>query len=77
MVTGAVLSTGLGSDFAVGLGRLPAVVDAAARVAGGLGVDLIAVHRLIEDAKANVVEFKPGLDLNAHNAESNRRLGPG
>jgi hypothetical protein len=81
LVDGVFLSAGLGADFAVlKVAGRPAAGAGGGRVFRSSGLraaDLIAVHRLIEDAKANVVEFTPGLDLSAHNAESNRRLSPG
>ena len=73
------LVSGLGTDFAIykgpgrGAGRRGGR-DAlgASRPRGGL----VAVNRLIEDAKASIVEFTPGREVIADDAASNLRRGP-
>jgi hypothetical protein len=82
-VNDGLLLDGLGEDFAIYKSANHWGGVAWAGLVGGVAaerlqtVDLIAVHRLIENAKANVVELTQGLDLTVHNAIANPRLSPG
>jgi hypothetical protein len=75
---GAAADAGLGRNFGIfkaDLGCASAVgYGGATRV---MCVDLLATNRLVEDAKASVVEFTPDRELLAEDAASTLRCGPG
>ncbi|MDR3443427.1 MAG: hypothetical protein P4L65_10495 [Legionella sp.] len=79
-VLGDGLLAGFGSDFGIYKGGRggAAGVGGGGRVGWGLRPrDLVAVSRLVESARTNVVEFTVAQDLQADNAQANLHRGPG
>ncbi|MDR3441460.1 MAG: hypothetical protein P4L65_00410 [Legionella sp.] len=81
VLAAGLLLGGFGSDFGIYKGSRACSGSGdgvgAARVLRGVDFDLVAVSRLVEDAKANVVEFTAEQDLRADNAQANLHRGPG
>ena len=75
--SGSRLLAGLGSEFGICKAGGGGAGWRLERRGGGVGalVDLVAVCRLVEDAKANVVEFTAELDL--QDTDANLPRGPG